>query len=201
MDAHKAKAEPLDPSGWNPGLAKAFSNELRFRILMALGEREASPKELAEGLGADLRRVDEQIKHLEGSGLVELVDTDVRNGGTQHFYRALARPFLNAAEWGRLPPAVKESITHAVAQTVVDNMREAIESGDFDANPNRALLQMPLIVDEQGYKDADASALQHLGRLKEIAAESAARLVVNGEPGILVKSATIIHNAARNREG
>lgn len=187
-----------DASGWDAKFAKAYSHPLRFRLLMTLGEGEASPNELAERFDEDLRRVDEQIKYLEREGLVELVDTDRRKGGKQHFYRALARPFLDAEEWSKLPGFAQESISAQIVRTIVTDMEAAMRSGDFDAHPHRALLQKPMIVDEQGYRDADESALRHLAELNKIAAESAGRMIASGEEGIEVKTATIIHNTSRS---
>ncbi|MGV1047944.1 MAG: hypothetical protein ACOYD4_05400, partial [Solirubrobacterales bacterium] len=162
-----------------------------------LGERVASPTELAELLGCDLRRVHEQIQTLEQDfGLIELVETDQRKGGTQHFYRATIRPLLDADEWSRLTPTTKHHISVAIARQLVSDMDASIEAGVFDSHPHRALLTKPMVVDDQGFADADASALEHLSRLAEIEAESTGRLVRTGKPGIHIKTATIVYPAA-----
>lgn len=182
--------------GRNHDLYKTLSHPLRYRILMVLGEVEASPKELAEILEHDFHRVCEQVRLLRDSGYIELVAEDQRRGGTQHFYKATIRPLLDADEWAQLPRLARESISVSILRVIIDDAAAAINSGDFDAHPNRALLQKPMVVDEQGYKDADASALRHLAELNKIAAESAGRLISSGEQGIAVKTATIVHTAA-----
>lgn len=170
---------------------KAFSNPLRYQIVMALGEREASPTELAELFGIDLRRVHEQIQILENEyKLIGLVETDQRKGGTQHFYRATTRPLLDAEEWAKLSSTAQHHISMAIARTMADDMYAAMDAGTFNSHPHRALLTKPMVVDEQGFADADASALEHLSRLNDIEAESTGRLVRKGEAGIQIKTAT-----------
>jgi DNA-binding transcriptional ArsR family regulator len=193
------ESSKADRAGYPPEseIWKAFANPLRYRIVMALGEREASPTELAESLGCDLRRVHEQIVILERDfGFIELVETDLRKGGTQHFYRATIRPLLDAEEWSMLTPTAQHHISVAIARNLVDDLHASIDSGAFNAHPHRALLTKPMVVDEQGFADADASALEHLNRLNEIEAESTSRLVRSGEPGIDVRTATVVYPAA-----
>ncbi|HUC00783.1 MAG TPA: hypothetical protein VMS11_13255 [Solirubrobacterales bacterium] len=182
--------------GRNHALYKALSHPIRYRILMALGEVEASPKELSELLEHDFHRVCEQVRILRDAGFIELVAEDQRRGGTQHFYKATVRPLLDADEWAEFPLLARESISVSILRIIFDDVAEALKTGDFDAHPHRALLQKPMIVDEQGYEEADASALRHLAELNKIAAESAGRLIRNGKEGIPIKTATIIHTAA-----
>ncbi|MDX6625120.1 MAG: hypothetical protein QOE56_109 [Solirubrobacterales bacterium] len=66
---------------------------------MILGDREASPKELADILDEDFHRVYEQVRILNKSEFIELIRTDSRQGGTQHFYKATVRPVLVAVAW------------------------------------------------------------------------------------------------------
>jgi DNA-binding transcriptional ArsR family regulator len=188
------------PEGGDRDLYKALSHPLRYRILAVLSEIEASPKELAELLEQDFQRVCEQVRVLRDGGFIELVAKDQRRGGTQHFYKATRRPLLDADEWAQLPQLARESISASILRVIIDEALAAIRTGDFDSHPHRALLEKPLIVDEQGYKDADASALRHLAELNRIATESAGRLIRNGEEGMPIRTATIIHTAAPPRE-
>ncbi|HSS32335.1 MAG TPA: hypothetical protein VLL27_03545 [Solirubrobacterales bacterium] len=177
-------------------LHKALSHPMRYRIMMVLGEVEASPKELAEMLEEDFQRVCEQVRLLRDGGFIELVAEDQRRGGTQHFYKATVRPLLDADEWARLPLVVRETVSATTLRAIFDDATAAMKSGAFEAHPHRVLIEKPMIVDEQGYKDADASALRHLAELNKIAAESAARLIETGEQGIPVKTAALVYTAA-----
>ncbi len=189
------------PEEGDRNLYKALSHPLRYRILAILGEMEASPKELSEFLEQDFQRVCEQVRILRDGGFIELVAKDQRRGGTQHFYKATRRPLLDADEWGTLPQLARESISASVLRMIFSDVQEAVRTGAFDSHPHRALLEKPLIVDEQGYRDADASALRHLYELNKIAAESAGRLLRKREEGIPIKTATIVYTAAPGEAG
>lgn len=188
--------EPRRIDNLNHDLHKALSHPLRYRILILLGETEASPKELTEALGQDFQRVCEQVRILRDGGFIELVAKDRRRGGTQHFYRATVRPFLDADEWANLPLPVQESISASILRMVFKDAQAALRTGDFDAHPHRVLIEKPLIVDEQGFEDADASALRYLAELGRIALESSGRLTASGEEGISLNTATMIYTAA-----
>src|SRR4051795_6611995 len=84
-------------------IAKALAHPLRARILQRLGERIASPGELAVELGAGLGVVSYHAGMLRDYGCVELVRTEPRRGALEHFYRAIARPTLDADQWRALP--------------------------------------------------------------------------------------------------
>ncbi|MDX6625121.1 MAG: hypothetical protein QOE56_110 [Solirubrobacterales bacterium] len=77
-------------------------------------------------------------------------------------------------------------------------MIASVEAGVFDGRPHRALLRKPIVVDEQGFKEADESALRHLAELAEIEARSAARLIERGEEGINLSTATMVFEAGRS---
>jgi DNA-binding transcriptional ArsR family regulator len=177
-------------------LFKALSNPLRYRLMMVLGEREASPKELAEILGEGFHKTWEHVRLLEEWGLIELVDTDQRRGGTQHFYRARTLPVLDADEWEKLPKYARETASGAIVRTSMREITASIAEGIFDDHPHRALLRKPTLVDEQGFREIDEAALEHLARVTEIEAASAARRIESGEPARRVMTLTMAFETA-----
>jgi DNA-binding transcriptional ArsR family regulator len=179
-------------------LYKLLGNPLRTRIIMVLGGREASPKELAEILDEDFQRVCNQVRYLKRNSFIELVDEDRRKGGVQHFYKAVVRPRLEADEWELVPEFARRSNSALILQQIVADLRAALLGGDFDAHRHRALLQKPMMVDEQGMRELDESALRHLDEQERIEEESASRRVESGERGIPIKAVTIIHPAANS---
>jgi DNA-binding transcriptional ArsR family regulator len=183
-------------AGANAALYKALSHPLRYRILMVLGESEATPTEMAELLEEDFHRVCEQVRVLRDGKFIELVDQDRRRGGTQHVYRVSIRPMLDATEWELLPRLSRETSSVSILRIIIDELVASVASGSFDAHPRRALHRKPMIVDEQGFADADDAVLSYQARLGEIAAESNARLVAGDEEPIQVKAVTIVHKAA-----
>jgi DNA-binding transcriptional ArsR family regulator len=77
-------------------VAKALSHATRAKVLDLMAEGQASPKEVAERLGEDLRSVAYHVRVLHRLGCIELVETRQRRGATEHFYkvteRALRKP-------------------------------------------------------------------------------------------------------------
>src|SRR3954465_15488224 len=88
-------------------IAKALAHPLRARILQRLGERVASPGDLAAELGAPLGGVRSHVRMLRDCEWVELVRTEPRRGALQHFYRATARPRLDEQQWRALPSGLR----------------------------------------------------------------------------------------------
>src|SRR4029079_14279006 len=88
-------------------IAKALAHPLRARILQRLGERVASPGDLAVELEAPLGVVSQRVRMRGEYECVEVVRTEPRRGALQHFYRATARPRLDEQQWRELPPGLR----------------------------------------------------------------------------------------------
>jgi DNA-binding transcriptional ArsR family regulator len=72
----------------DPRLAKALSNDVRAQALRLIADGTASPKDLANRLGLDLRGVAYHVRVLARLGCIELVETHSRRGAVEHVYRA-----------------------------------------------------------------------------------------------------------------
>src|SRR3954451_748474 len=88
-------------------IAKALAHPLRARILQRLGERVASPGELAVELDAPLGVVSYHVRMLRDYECIELVRTEPVRGALQHFYTATARPNFDDAQWRTLPKSLR----------------------------------------------------------------------------------------------
>ena len=100
-------------------IAKALAHPLRARILQRLGERVASPGDLAVELGAPLGVVSYHVRMLRDYDCVELVRTEPRRGALQHFYKATARPNLDEGQWRTLPSGLRRELTGETIQELV----------------------------------------------------------------------------------
>src|SRR5262245_32749233 len=103
-------------------IAKALAHPLRARILQRLGERVASPGDLAVELGAPLGVVSYHVRMLRDYDCVELVRTEPRRGALQHFYRATARPNLDEDQWRTLPSGLRRELSGEAIGAIVDDM-------------------------------------------------------------------------------
>src|ERR1700754_4677787 len=124
-------------------IAKALAHPLRARILQRLGERVASPGDLAVELGAPLGVVSYHVRMLRDYDCVELVRTEPRRGALQHFYRATARPNLDEGQWRTLPAGLRKELSGETLQELVTDLAQAADSGALE-DPEVVLTRTPL---------------------------------------------------------
>jgi DNA-binding transcriptional ArsR family regulator len=155
-------------------IAKALAHPLRARILQRLGERVASPGDLAVELGAPLGVVSYHVRMLRDYDCVELVRTEPRRGALQHFYRATARPQLDDDQWRTLPAGLRRELAGETIQEVVDDLAAAADAGKLD-DPEMTVSRTPLELDERAWKKLNRLLARTLEQALQIASESAAR--------------------------
>ena len=155
-------------------IAKALAHPLRARILQRLGERVASPGDLALELGAPLGVVSYHVRMLRDYDCVELVRTEPRRGALQHFYRATARPTLDEDQWRTLPSSLRRELAGETIAEVVDDLGAASEAGMLE-DPDVVVSRTPLEVDERAFKKLNRLLARTHEQALAIAAESAAR--------------------------
>jgi len=182
---------PLQTEKLDTRLSKALAHPLRVQILIILNERVASPNELAKELNEGLSLVSYHVKVLKDFECIELVSTRPRRGATEHFYRAVRRPYLNLQEWNQVPGSAKEAISASVVEMILGDLAPAFESGTFDARPDRHLSRTPVVLDEEGWRDLHELLDETLDRVLDLQAQSADRLTGSDEDGILAKVALI----------
>src|SRR6187549_1940917 len=124
-------------------IAKALAHPLRARILQRLGERVASPGDLAVELGAPLGVVSYHVRMLRDYDCVELVRTEPVRGALQHFYKATARPRLDDAQWRRLPTTLRSELIGETIQRLVGDVAAAADAGRLQ-DPDVLLKRAPL---------------------------------------------------------
>jgi DNA-binding transcriptional ArsR family regulator len=159
-------------------IAKALAHPLRARILQRLGERVASPGDLAVELGAPLGVVSYHVRMLRDYDCVELVRTEPRRGALQHFYRATARPQLDEDQWRTLPAGLRRELAGETIQGVVDDLAQAADAGTLD-DPEVVVNRIPLELDERGWRKLNKLLARTQEQALAIASESAGR----GEDG------------------
>src|SRR3954465_41146 len=123
------KSAPTLPSNSRPSgetsearIAKALAHPLRARILQRLGERVASPGDLAGELNAPLGVVSYHVRMLRDYECVELVRTEPVRGALQPFHRATARPTLDEAQWRKLPARLRKELSGATIKELVTDL-------------------------------------------------------------------------------
>jgi DNA-binding transcriptional ArsR family regulator len=165
----------------DPRLAKAFSHPMRTRILAILNERVASPNEISEMIDERLPNVSYHVRALLDLGCIELVSTAQRRGAIEHYYRAIVRPFFTDRDWKKLPQSGRQAVSDAALQMIWADVSDAIESGTFEARPNRHLSRSAMDVDETGWKELHDLLVSTLEETEKIEARSADRMKKSGD--------------------
>lgn len=185
-------AKPKSRDDLRLALYKAMGHPLRLEILAILSEREACPKEISEEIGASVKLVDYHVKELLKHRLIGLIDTDIRRGGTQHFYRSTIAPVLEAGETQELSQAEREVSSATVLPKVLGDLLRSVSHGRFDSHPERSAVRKPQTFDDEGMNEAGAETIDFLNRLSEIEARSLDRLATQGGREINVSSNILI---------
>ena len=169
-------------------IAKALAHPLRARILQRLGERVASPGELAVELNAPLGVVSYHVRMLRDYDCVELVRTEPVRGALQHFYRATARPNLDDAQWRTLPTTLRGELMGETIQGLVDDLAASADAGRLD-DPSVVLKRTPIELDERGFKKLNKLLARTHEQALAIAAESADR----GSENVIATELALLH--------
>jgi DNA-binding transcriptional ArsR family regulator len=171
----------------DPGVAKALSHPLRGHILMTLGERVASPNEIAKELGLAARDLDYHVKVLVEVGMITLVGAEQRRGVKEHFYE-LRKPalYFDTRDWRRMPEPIRTRFSASLLKTVIDEAVEALEAGTFDARTSHQS-RTPMVLDEEGWSEVTRVMCGALDQVLEIERRSAENLQRSGREGIPIE--------------
>jgi DNA-binding transcriptional ArsR family regulator len=163
-----------------------------MKILAALSEGEASPKDLAAELGESIGVVSYHVRQLFDLKCLELVREEPRRGAVEHYYRAIERPYFTDADWAHLPAPVKRSISQGTLSEIWRDVGQALDSETFDSRDDRHLSWTNLTLDEQAWRELN----EILGNVIEDAlamqAESLERLE-SGESAPATSKLVLMH--------
>jgi DNA-binding transcriptional ArsR family regulator len=90
----------------DPVQLKAFTDPLRRRVLHVVTLRAATNQQVADDLGEPQAKVLHHLRVLLDLGLIRLVETRVRGGNVEKYYRAVARVFSIRPGTEMLPETV-----------------------------------------------------------------------------------------------
>jgi DNA-binding transcriptional ArsR family regulator len=175
-----AKSAARSREELDPRIVRALSHPIRHRVLVALNERVASPKELAAELGEPLGNVSYHTRVLAQLGCIELVSTTQRRGALEHHYRAVMRPYFDDAAWAQIPVSTRRSLFDSELDRLWNDVAEAAKAGGFD-HPRAHVSWTTVDVDEQGFNELADLLGSVVERAMEIQAESAGRRVEQGD--------------------
>jgi hypothetical protein len=183
-------------------LTAVLSHHVRVRCFVALSERPASATQLMHAWGLpEVGLVSYHIDILKKLGIVEEVDSRPVRGSTERFYKATTRPMATDEEFERMSLEERDSFTKYILQLHVTDAALAVDQGTFDRRSNRAIIRLPMHVDEEGFAEMAAEEQRTLENRMEIEARSAARMAEREQRGedagsIPIRSMTMFFEAA-----
>jgi hypothetical protein len=143
---------------------------------------------MARELDEDLSNVSYHTKQLVELDCAELVSTRPVRGALEHFYRATERSLIDTEEWDDLDPLMAENLIHEMMQKALDDFVAATQARTIANEGAFHLTRTPLVLDQDGLKEALEAHERARMEVLEIASRSAERMVETGETGINVSS-------------
>ena len=164
-------------------VAFAVGHRIRIDALAILNEGTASPNEIAKTIGEGVSKVGHHVKELFDSGCIEFVGTEQRRGATEHFYRAIARPFISDEEARELPEETKREFAALILQAIMAEGLASLRAGKMDSDEDIWMSWRSVNLDAQGRREVADEQAASYARIEEIEAKCAARLVESDEAG------------------
>jgi DNA-binding transcriptional ArsR family regulator len=165
----------------DPRLAKALAHPLRLDILRHLGDRTASPSEIAAEIGAPLTNVSYHVRKLRALGLIKLVRKTPKRGVIEHYYSATPRHTVTEEAWAGTPDIVKEALAVPSIKTASDEMLRSATAGGFNRS-NAHFQRQTSKLDQRGWDEAAKLLLKLDKELDRLEQESADRMSGAGKP-------------------
>jgi DNA-binding transcriptional ArsR family regulator len=158
-----------------PALVRALAHPLRAKMLYALQEGEASPKELAAHFGVPLANVAYHIQVLRKLKLIRLARKTRRRGVVEHHY-VVDHSFTVAHEaWAHMPDLIRERATAEWLEDVGSYVSKAAANGGFNRT-NAHMTRTRVTLDKEGWDFVAEQLLALLATVDEAERESAKRL-------------------------
>ena len=173
---------------------KAIGHPLRWQMLEALTEGEASPAQLARRFGEPVNLVAYHMGILAKAGGVEMVRTEPRRGSTEHYYRATMRPYFADREWARLPTQTRRVLMAVETKRIVNDIRAAAAGTGLD-HPKAHVSWSPLELDREGYDEVAELLVDVLEKLHDIQARANGRQAghTGKKPQRLLTEVAMVH--------
>jgi DNA-binding MarR family transcriptional regulator len=167
-------------------LVGLLSHPLRFKILLILILRVATPKEIADELKAKLSDVSYHVKELVKLDFIEAVGEERRRWQIATLYRATIpgaaeRSTWSNEEWAQLSQEERERYAAWANQLWIHDVACAIVGRTFQARPDAHTSRALYNVDDQGWGELNKIMDDALEASREVEVKSAERMREVGE--------------------
>ena len=185
-------------SGIDETLAAIVAHPLRARILGVLAERTASPRQLSALLNCELSDAAYHTRKLRDLDVIELVGTEPARGATQHFYRAIKRPYVSAEEYALLTQNERNGFAREICQLGFADAAAALATESFSSRADNCVARAPVQVDEEGWAELSRLYDETLAKTLEIEARSNERRIeTKEEPAVRAEGILLLFERGR----
>jgi DNA-binding transcriptional regulator GbsR (MarR family) len=173
--------------GISAKMAKALTDEWRFRILTELSVRTLSPSQFVEEVGGELTHISRCFRQLANWGYVEVIEERPgrrRGAAVEHVYRGIQRAHFNTSAWKGVPRTRRDALSISVLESYFDRVTEAIETGTFDDEIDRHLSWDGIVLDRVAWTQLVTRLDQVLDWLSALKVQAAERIAKTEEEAI-----------------
>ena len=180
-------------------LGTIVGHPLRAKIWTVLAEEVASPTGLSRRFGEEIADVSYHVRVLRENDVIELVNKRQVRGAVEHFYRATQRPLSDEADTASRSLECRNGFADHVLRTFFADAVLSLGDGIFGERPDHCVARVPLLADEEGWRDLAVMYDDLVHRTLEVQAETAERLAP-GEPGIRITAFAALFERTSPRE-
>jgi DNA-binding transcriptional ArsR family regulator len=159
-------------------MAKVMRNRWRSRILMELYARPLSPSQFVEEVGGSISYISRCFRELADWGFIEVVEEvpgGRHGGGVERIYRNCQQAYFDTETWSQLPPLFRSEFSNSILGSYLARVNEAIKAGTFDAEKDRHLSWIPLMLDRRSWGEVSQCLDRILDWLPELQSDSIKR--------------------------
>jgi DNA-binding transcriptional ArsR family regulator len=160
-------------------MGEVLTHPLRYKCLILLTEKVASPAELARDLGVDVSDLSYHVRVLRECNAIELVESIPGPTAVQHFYRAAHRAELDDEAYLRMTIDERIAAGRVTAQMIFADVASSMETGVFGERFNHHISRFPLTVDEEGWEELTDIYARALEETYEVTKRTALRMAEN----------------------
>lgn len=120
------------------------------RILFVLSQGPIGVEGIAAETGLTPAEVERTLEQLEEEPLAELAVTEGPDGERLYENRW---PMITMNQWVEMNVDEQEQISNEIRLLIRSDLDEAVAAGTFDARPERALIRLPVRLDELGWQE------------------------------------------------
>jgi len=107
-------------------------------------------------------------------------------GRPQHFYRATEIALIDTETWEALPLSIRSEYSARALDQLWDQVGRALEAKTLDSRPDRHLTWVPIVLDEQAWKERGRALADCFHALQHEQDDAKVRLQASGEEPVLM---------------